>query len=86
MGSHCDTNVISTKEEKIGGRPHRLEESMDFIDCLNDCELQDVGFTGLKVTWGDHRDPLHTIWKRFNMLPTMIVGLTFLLTHLLSPL
>uniref|UniRef100_A0A3Q7JAY2 Reverse transcriptase zinc-binding domain-containing protein n=1 Tax=Solanum lycopersicum TaxID=4081 RepID=A0A3Q7JAY2_SOLLC len=35
-------------------------------------KLEDVGFTGLKVTWGDHRDPLHTIWKRFNMLPTMI--------------
>lgn len=45
-----DFNVISTREEKIGGRPHRIEENMDFIDCVNDCGLQDAGFTGLKVT------------------------------------
>ncbi|XP_049397141.1 uncharacterized protein LOC125861240 [Solanum stenotomum] len=63
-----DFNVISTREEKIRGRPHRLEETMDFIDCLNECGLQDAGFTGPKVTWCDHKDPPHTIWKRLDRL------------------
>ncbi|OIT27625.1 hypothetical protein A4A49_65972, partial [Nicotiana attenuata] len=41
-----DFNVISEPEEKIGGRPFRIEESIDFISCLSDCDLQDGGFLG----------------------------------------
>ncbi|XP_075107186.1 uncharacterized protein LOC142180150 [Nicotiana tabacum] len=40
--------MITNREEKLGGRSHRLEESMDFIECLNECGLPDAGFTGAK--------------------------------------
>ncbi|KAH0769661.1 hypothetical protein KY290_013642 [Solanum tuberosum] len=63
-----DFNMIINREEKIGGRPHMMEESIDFIECLNECGLQDTGFTGSKVTWCDNRDPPNTIWKRLDRL------------------
>ncbi|KAH0769974.1 hypothetical protein KY290_013955 [Solanum tuberosum] len=45
-----------------------MEESLDFIQCLNDCGLQDAGFSGSKYTWCDNRDPPYTIWKRLDRL------------------
>ncbi|OIT30842.1 hypothetical protein A4A49_27518 [Nicotiana attenuata] len=63
-----DFNVIMNREEKFGGRPHILEESLEFIECLNDCGLQDAGYTGAKLTWCDNRDPPLTIWKRLGRL------------------
>lgn len=38
-----DFNVITNVEEKIGGSPYRIEKSIDFINCLSDCGLQDAG-------------------------------------------
>nr|XP_009598929.1 uncharacterized protein LOC104094661 [Nicotiana tomentosiformis] len=61
-----DFNVITNREEKLGGRPYKLEESLDFIECLNEFGLQDAGFTGAKVTWCDNRDSPLTIWKRLD--------------------
>ncbi|OIT32383.1 hypothetical protein A4A49_43953 [Nicotiana attenuata] len=63
-----DFNVITIREEKLGGRPHRLEENLEFVECLNDCGLQDASYTGAKVTWCDNRDPPLTIWKRLDRL------------------
>ncbi|XP_015169175.1 uncharacterized protein [Solanum tuberosum] len=60
--------LIITYEEKLGGRPHRIEESLDFIQYLNDCGLQDTGFSGSKYTWCDNRDPPATIWKKLDRL------------------
>ncbi|KAG5615505.1 hypothetical protein H5410_015329, partial [Solanum commersonii] len=40
-----DFNVIIDAEEKIEGRPYKIEESFDFVACLNDCDLQDGGET-----------------------------------------
>ncbi|WMV14491.1 hypothetical protein MTR67_007876 [Solanum verrucosum] len=45
-----------------------MEESIAFIECLNECGLQDAGFTSSKVTWCDNRDPPNTIWKRLDKL------------------
>ncbi|OIT24755.1 hypothetical protein A4A49_28383 [Nicotiana attenuata] len=63
-----DFNVISSGEEKIGGRDFRVEESLDFISCLSDCELQDGGYVGTSFTWSDNIDPPNTIWKRLDRL------------------
>ncbi|XP_070052092.1 uncharacterized protein LOC142178801 [Nicotiana tabacum] len=63
-----DFNVITNREEKLGGRPHRLEKSLEFIECLNEYGLQDAGFAGAKVTCCDNRDPPLTIWKRLDKL------------------
>ncbi|WMV19732.1 hypothetical protein MTR67_013117, partial [Solanum verrucosum] len=34
-----DFNVIMGSEEKLGGRDQRFEESLEYLDCLNDCDL-----------------------------------------------
>lgn len=51
-----DFNVISSTEEKIGGREFKVEESLDFISCLSDCELQDGGYVGTAFIWSNNRD------------------------------
>ncbi|XP_060181501.1 uncharacterized protein LOC132611106 [Lycium barbarum] len=61
-------NVITKPDEKTGGRPCRIEESLDFLACLSDCNLQDGGFLGSRFTWSDYRDPPNTIWKRLDNL------------------
>ncbi|KAG5625372.1 hypothetical protein H5410_010590 [Solanum commersonii] len=67
-GAIGDFNVICTTEEKMGGRPFTLGESLDFLDCLSECGLQDAGYSGAKFTWCDNRDPPNTIWKRLDRL------------------
>lgn len=37
-----DLNVIASAEEKLGGLPFRIEKSLDFLECLDDCGLQDA--------------------------------------------
>ncbi|XP_049391560.1 uncharacterized protein LOC125855975 [Solanum stenotomum] len=61
-------NVITSIEEKKGGRSYRREEILDFLECLNDCGLQDAGYNGSIYTWCDNRDPPTTIWKRLDRL------------------
>ncbi|OIT01199.1 hypothetical protein A4A49_10719 [Nicotiana attenuata] len=67
-GSIADFNVITSSEEKKCGRSYRMEESLDFIECLNECGLHDASFTGSMFTWCDNRDPPTTIWKRLDRL------------------
>ncbi|KAG5596871.1 hypothetical protein H5410_038103 [Solanum commersonii] len=67
-GAIRDFNVICTAEEKMGGRPFTLGESLDFLDCLSECGLQDAGYTGAKFTCCNNRDPPNTIWKRLDRL------------------
>ncbi|KAH0647498.1 hypothetical protein KY285_032746 [Solanum tuberosum] len=52
----------------MGGRPFTLGESLDFLDCLSECGLQDAGYSGAKFTWCDNKDPPNTIWKRLDIL------------------
>ncbi|XP_070003117.1 uncharacterized protein LOC142165818 [Nicotiana tabacum] len=46
-----DFNSIFAPEEKRGGILHKLSRSLDFLNCLEECELTDVGFTGNIFTW-----------------------------------
>lgn len=56
-----DFNSITCAEEKLGGRPFNLNNNLDFISCIDECGLQDAGFSGSIYTWCDHRDPPDTI-------------------------
>lgn len=40
-----DSNVIMNPDEKLGDIPHRMSKSMDFINCIEACGLNDVDFT-----------------------------------------
>ncbi|XP_059310656.1 uncharacterized protein LOC132062015 [Lycium ferocissimum] len=61
-----DFNCITEPGEKRGGNPHRVDNSFPFIDCINDCELEDPGYTGSIFTWCHHRCPAERVWKRLD--------------------
>ncbi|OIT21135.1 hypothetical protein A4A49_35599 [Nicotiana attenuata] len=46
-----DFNIIMAPEEKKGGTPHVLSKSADFISCMDDCGMTDLGYTGNPFTW-----------------------------------
>ncbi|XP_070049368.1 uncharacterized protein [Nicotiana tomentosiformis] len=52
-----DFNVIADPGEKLGGKSHRIYRSLEFVNCLNNCGVTDLGFTGPKYTWCNNRRP-----------------------------
>lgn len=63
-----DFNIILGAEEKYGGLPYSLNNSLEFMNCIDDYGLQDAGYYGAKFTWCDNRGPNNTIWKRLDRL------------------
>ncbi|XP_059277665.1 uncharacterized protein LOC132031770 [Lycium ferocissimum] len=57
-------------EEKKGGRPHTLAKSLDFMDCMQECDLMDTIFTGNKFTWCNGRRRRWRISKRLDRVIT----------------
>lgn len=45
-----DFNVILSPDEKLGPNPHRMNESLDFNNCMNKCEVTDIGSVGPNFT------------------------------------
>ncbi|XP_059285696.1 uncharacterized protein LOC132039170 [Lycium ferocissimum] len=63
-----DFNCILACEEKLGGKDHRLTKSIPFIECLQDCDFRDVGYTGDCFTWSNERKEQKVIWKRLDRM------------------
>ncbi|PHU30204.1 hypothetical protein BC332_02297 [Capsicum chinense] len=63
-----DFNSILSKEEKMGGKPYRLSKSIPFIECLHDCGLRDIGYTGNTFTWCNERKGQEILWKRLDRM------------------
>ncbi|XP_009622344.2 uncharacterized protein [Nicotiana tomentosiformis] len=59
-------NVISSTEEKIGGVPYQMSESLDFLSMMEDCELVGLGFYGPRYTWSNGKGPGSIVWKRLD--------------------
>ncbi|KAK6776174.1 hypothetical protein RDI58_027175 [Solanum bulbocastanum] len=59
-----DFNVITKHEENQVVDLTELNESLDFLSCLSDCNVQG----GSRFTWSDDRDPPNTIWRRLDRL------------------
>ncbi|KAK6773889.1 hypothetical protein RDI58_029128 [Solanum bulbocastanum] len=55
-GAIGDYNFKTSGEEKKVGRSYRPEENLDFIEFLNECDLQEAGFTvtHLSRAYSDH--------------------------------
>lgn len=51
-----DFNEVLTGEDKFGGRSINLNKALDFKDCLDSCNLLDLGFSGPKYTWSNQRE------------------------------
>lgn len=52
--------------EKKGGRPHSMSKSMPFLQCIMDCELTDIGYSGCPYTWCNGCPPEKRIWKKLD--------------------
>ncbi|XP_060168986.1 uncharacterized protein LOC132599797 [Lycium barbarum] len=63
-----DFNSILTMDEKFGGKPHRIGKSIPFIECLHDCGLMDIGYSGNRFTWCNERKEDKIIWKRLDRM------------------
>lgn len=46
-----DFNIITSPSERDGGAAPHLPSINDFVSCIADCELNDVGFEGVPFTW-----------------------------------
>ena len=51
-----DFNEPLTDEDKLGGRPVSINRSLLFIECLDRCNMVDLGFNGPRFTWTNKRD------------------------------
>lgn len=59
-------NEILLGEDKFGGRPINVNRALKFQECLNDCGMINLGFTGPKYTWSNHHLLTHLIQERID--------------------
>lgn len=50
-----DFNETLCGDDKLGGRQVNLNKAIEFKDCLDACNLIDLGFFGPKFTWSNQR-------------------------------
>jgi hypothetical protein len=51
-----DFNEIVSSSEQRGGNPRSKSQMEAFRDCLSDCGLTDLGFSGYEFTWDNKRE------------------------------
>lgn len=63
-----DFNVILNEEEKLGGLEFEQTEAIDFGFFINNCELEELKFSGSKFTWWDSKAAEDCIFKRLEKI------------------
>ena len=61
-----DFNEPLANEDKFGGRPVSINRSLLFKECLDNCNMVDMGFNGLKFTWTNRREISSLIQERID--------------------
>ncbi|KAL0013396.1 hypothetical protein SO802_000465 [Lithocarpus litseifolius] len=61
-----DFNEPLADEDKFGGRPVSINRSLLFKDCLDKCNMVDMGFNGPKFTWTNRREINNLIQERID--------------------
>lgn len=56
-----DFNEVLMGEDKFGGRTGNISRALRFQDCLDNCRMIDIGFSGTQFTWSNHRPLAHLI-------------------------
>ncbi|KAL0451816.1 UNVERIFIED_CONTAM: hypothetical protein Slati_1159700 [Sesamum latifolium] len=59
-------NEILLVHEKEGVIPQAQGQIEEFRKCLEDCEMQDMGFKGFPLTWWNRREAPHTVKARLD--------------------
>ena len=61
-----DFNEVLSGEDKFGGRRVNLNRALDFKDCLDACNLLDLGFSRPKFTWSNLRQISDLVLERID--------------------
>ena len=61
-----DFNEPLVQEDKFGGRGVSVSRSLAFKDCLDNCSMVDMGFSGPRFTWTNKRDVSNLIFERID--------------------
>ncbi|GLT63476.1 hypothetical protein SLA2020_360390 [Shorea laevis] len=61
-----DFNDVIAQNEKFGGNPVPQYRIRAYSECMNSCELLDIGFVGPKFTWVNKRNGHHLIRERLD--------------------
>ncbi|XP_073363662.1 uncharacterized protein [Aegilops tauschii subsp. strangulata] len=61
-----DFNEALLQKEQIGGNPRSLSQIANFAECMSDCGLADLGFSGYPFTWDNKRDDSDNIQVRLD--------------------
>lgn len=61
-----DVNEVLCGEDKFGGRLVNINRAFEFKECLDLCNLQDLGFSSPKFTWSNLRQVTELILERID--------------------
>lgn len=61
-----DFNCILNETEKRGGPKPQLSKILEFRECLDQCQLMDLGFAGHPFTWTNRRFGIFFICERLD--------------------
>ena len=61
-----DFNDVTKAEEKFGGNGINIRRVNAYNECMDFCNLIDLGFSGLKFTWSNCRDLPNLIQQRLD--------------------
>jgi len=61
-----DFNETLTAEDKFEGRAIVVSSSLLFMECLDNCNMIDIGFTGPRFTWTNKREVHALIQERLD--------------------
>ena len=61
-----DFNEPLLDEDKFGGRGVNVNRSLAFKDCLDSCNMVDMGFAGPRYSWTNKRDISNLILERID--------------------
>ena len=61
-----DFNEPLVNEDKFGGRPVIINRSLLLKECLDKCNMVDLGFSGPRYTWTNRRDIQGLIQERID--------------------
>ncbi|XP_023893265.1 uncharacterized protein LOC112005249 [Quercus suber] len=61
-----DFNEPLVEDDKFGGRTVSMNRSLQFKDCLDKCNMVDLGFSGPRFTWSNGRELSALIQERID--------------------
>ena len=61
-----DFNEVLSGDDKFGGNGVNLNRALEFKECLDECNMLDLGFASSKYTWTNSRHSTDLILKRID--------------------